>query len=499
MSEPAAASPMRVESQRSWTAYSALIALLLATFVLLWPTVSTLIEEWEDTNNLTYTHGYLIALVSAWLLWRARPLAENVSVRPEPRMLVPIAALSFAWLLGYRAGLEIAHQLLLPMLGWCVVFAVFGWQVARRCAFAFGYLYFAVPIWSLGNEALQSLTVVIVRGLLTLTGIPAYVTGNFVHIPSGVFEIAGGCSGLHFFIVALAIGFLYGEIHKDTWRVRLLTILFSMALALITNWIRVFTLIVLGHATQMQHYLVSVEHYKFGWVLFAAAMLIFFFVTRYLPTAAESSDSQAPANELDTPRVPVPVLVAALAVLSIGPVWLALAPQAKQQSMQSDTFVAVDGWQGPIQTSATDWVPVYDRADSKTMVEYQKASLRAQVFVATYLEQHQGKELIGYDSSMIGSNVSMTDLQRLESDGLNLNVQHVTTRDGRRALIVYYYEIGRTQTASGRAAQLLYGWQSLFHVPASKAVGAYAVCTSECEAEQLELMSLLTKIRGGRD
>ena len=134
MTEPTAASPLRVESPRSWPAYSVLIALLLATFVLLWPTVSTLIEEWEDTNNLTYTHGYLIALVSAWLLWRARPLAADVPVTPEPRVLVVIAALSFVWLLSYRAGIEIAHQLLLPVLGWGVVYAAFGWHVARRCA-----------------------------------------------------------------------------------------------------------------------------------------------------------------------------------------------------------------------------------------------------------------------------------------------------------------------------------------------------------------------------
>jgi EpsI family protein len=275
------------------------------------------------------------------------------------------------------------------------------------------------------------------------------------------------------------------------------TVLFSLALALITNWIRVFTLIVLGHATQMQHYLVSVEHYRFGWVLFAAAMIIFFFVARYLPTAAESSDSPAPSNAFHAPNVPV--LVAALAALSIGPVWLAMAPQANARSMRSNTPVSVEGWQGPTQTEATDWAPVYEGADSKTMVEYRKASIRAEVFVASYHEQHQGKELIGYDNSMIGPNLSIANLQRLESSGLKLNVQHAMTRDGRRAVIIYYYAIGRAQTTSGRTAQLLYGWHSLFNVPVSEVVGAYAVCKSSCESEQSELISLLTTIRGSRE
>jgi len=43
---------------------------------------------------------------------------------------------------------------------------------------------------------------------------------NYVHIPSGTFEIAGGCSGLHFFIVALAISALYGELQRDSIKIR---------------------------------------------------------------------------------------------------------------------------------------------------------------------------------------------------------------------------------------------------------------------------------------
>ena len=44
-----------------------------------------------------------------------------------------------------------------------------------------------------------------VRVLLRTVGIPAYFDGLQFQIPAGSFEIAGGCSGLHFLIVALAI------------------------------------------------------------------------------------------------------------------------------------------------------------------------------------------------------------------------------------------------------------------------------------------------------
>lgn len=499
MSEPAAVSPLTMESQRTWPAHSALIALLIATAVMLWPTVSTLVKEWEDTENLTYTHGYLIVLVSAWLLWRARPLAQDVLVKREPRMLLGIAALSMVWLLGYRSNIEIAHQLLLPLIGWCVVYAAFGWHVARRCIFAFGFLYFAVPIWSFGNDALQSLTVIVVRGMLQLTGIPAYVTGNLVHIPSGVFEIAGGCSGLHFFIVALAIGFLYGEVHRDTWRVRLATVVFAMTLAVLTNWIRVFTLIVLGHATQMQHYLVAVEHYNFGWALFAGAMVVFFLVARCLPTAPEVGDRDARNVDCDRSALPIWPVLAAVFALAVGPVWLLVAPASIDQPTQSEPLPSIVGWEGPIRAEAHEWTPVFEGADVQAHSEYRRDSIRAQVFAATYFAQQQGKELVGHDNTMIGNLGAPISQEQIRTEGEVFNSVRLTMREGSHALLVHYYEIGGQTMASARAAQLSYGWRSLFSIPISRAVGAYAVCESDCSAEQVELLDLLTRIHGGND
>jgi exosortase A len=495
MTEPAAALRYAVKSQRTWWAPGALIAVLAGAVAMLWPTIGSLRAEWEDTNNLTYTHGYLIALISAWLLWRARPLSANIRVASEPRMLPVLAVLSFAWLLGYRANIVIAHQVLLPLIGWSAIYAAFGWPVARRCAFAFAFLYFAVPIWSFGNEALQSLTVIVVRLLLQVASIPAYVTGNLVHIPSGVFEIAGGCSGLHFFIVALAIGTLYGEIHNDRWRVRLATVGLAMGLAMITNWIRVFTLIVLGHATEMQHHLVSVEHYTFGWVLFACAMLVFFFIARYLPVAPESNQDQA-ENSPHRAQPSIRGAVAALLALSFGPVWSALAPDAVAQSERASSMPKVNGWQGPIHGLHSEWSPIYEGADRQEQAEYRAADLRVQMFSAAYDEQRQGKELIGFRNTMLGdlADVSSSN-ERLHGPHGSFNQSILTTREGRQAVVLYYYQVGPHHTASASRAQLLYGWQSLFSIPISKAIGAHATCASNCESERAALLDFLSAMR----
>ena len=40
----------------------------------------------------------------------------------------------------------------------------------------------------------------------------------------------------------------------------------------LTNWCAFFIIVVAGHLTDMQHHLVTDEHYSFGWYMFAGMM-----------------------------------------------------------------------------------------------------------------------------------------------------------------------------------------------------------------------------------
>lgn len=249
---------------RSWPLASMQLALFFGVCTLLWPTTQTLLSLWADTQITTYTHGYLIALISIGLLVRPRPHLEAAGDSASVVGYLLLAALSIVWLIAVRAGMQSAHQLLLPPLIWLAIYAALGMRVARRCAFAVFFLYFAIPLWGEANDWLQAATVHAVAALLKVTGVVAFVDGNTVHLARGVFEIAGGCSGLHFFIIALALAALYGEINDDSVLTRLELLALATVLALLTNWLRVYLIILAGYLTDMQHYLVRVEHYRFG-------------------------------------------------------------------------------------------------------------------------------------------------------------------------------------------------------------------------------------------
>lgn len=499
MSQPAARVSPALDLQRRWWLPAALILLLAVTAALLWPTVASLIVQWEDTGSLTYTHGYLIALISAWLLWRAKPIAAEVSVQPDLRMLPVLAVLSFLWLLAYRSGIEIGHQMLLPLLAWAAVYAALGREVALRCGFAFMYLYFAVPVWDLGNDILQTVTVWAVRIVLQIGSIPAYVVGNFVHIPVGTFEIAGGCSGLHFFIVALAIAALYGELHHDTWRVRALTIALATVLAVVTNWIRVSSIIIAGYLTDMQHYLVSVSHYYYGWAVFAVAMIVFFLIVRRLPSSADKERETFASDRSASPGKLIAGIGAAIVALSVGPTWSAVTSNANLQLAPAGLPATVGEWQAMQGADVREWQPVYQGPDRQDQIQYRSDGSRLTAYMAAYATQRQGKELIGYGNSITGNlSEQVIETNTLEANALAVNEVLLTAGDGGRSVLHYHYRIGAHSTPSARTAQLLYGWQSLLSPPVAQVVGVYAHCASDCAAERGQALDFLAALPATR-
>jgi exosortase A len=488
--------PLPVRAARKWAALSP-VAIFGAAFLLLWPTASSLIKEWEDeANNTTYTHGYLIAAVCVWLLFRNRSRLQTLPLASNAAACVLLAIAGFAWLIGVRSGIQSAHQLL-PIIVWLTICAALGLRAACISSFAVGYLYFAIPLWGHINGALQSATVVAVDLLLRATDITAYVQGNFVYLPAGIIEIAHGCSGLHYFIVALAIGALYGEIHRDDLKTRALQLLLAAALALVTNWVRVYIITIAGYLTDMKHYLVSESHYMFGWYVFAGSMVIFFLIVRRMKVAEEQPTLATPATAL-SPKSSLQYPLGAVlsfAALAAAPLWeLAMPPEpaalpAAHEVLPSD--LSADWW-GPNAASATSWRPVFVGADVEAHGSYSSVDRKLEVYVAVYGLQQQGKELIGYENSLLGKNADASIVARSTIDVRGPATELVLrARLGEEFLIWYFYRIGSLQTDRDLVAQLAYGVRSLVGAPLSRIVALRTRCEPDCDEARAILQSFV--------
>src|SRR3982751_5037137 len=86
-------------TRRAWLVASAALAFTLAWIVFgYWRTGASMVAIWARSD--TFAHGFLVAPISAWLIWRARASLLEVAPQPSWWVLAPLAGAGAGWLLG---------------------------------------------------------------------------------------------------------------------------------------------------------------------------------------------------------------------------------------------------------------------------------------------------------------------------------------------------------------------------------------------------------------
>lgn len=477
------------DAGRHWQVIALVAGAVAAATAALWPAVASLAGDWLAIHD--YRHGFVIAPVAiAWLfavVYRVRLLPIRIS----PTGSALLAGALFAWLVALRANSDIAIEALFPPVVWLTILAAAGWPLAREAIAPVAYLYFAIPVWEFLLPTLQWLSVSVVESALALTGVPAEVREYHVALPAGSFAIIEGCSGKRYFIVALAISVIAGVFQQSRgWRMAALVAAGGL-LALVANWIRIFVVIVVGHATDMQHYLVAVEHQTFGNVIFVALLAAIYCCARWIapsgPTGSDRSGSRAalpPQHNAPVARtVAAPFLLLGMtAILAQAP---AEALSTTPQALGPLPFVA-DRWQGPLPGSAL-WSPRFIEPDAERRASYRDEDGRSiEVYLNFYRTQRAGKELVYYQNSLLApgswsrswpQRMALLDTAREPP----LATLEARSPDGQRWLVAYVYKVGGWTTVRGPLVQTAYGLQSLMGPVPSGTVSLTVQCAENCQ------------------
>jgi EpsI family protein len=498
--EESAAAPSASSAPLPW-----IFALWLAAALLYWPTSRALAGFWNDTIDRAYTHGWLVLVSSLWLIVRDRRALAQLPLRGEPRALLALALLSAAWLWFWQAALQDLHLLLLPLLLLTGVVSSMGWRMARRLLFPIGFLYFAMPVWSDLVGVLQQLSIHANNALIWLTGLPAYISGDIVHEPAGSLEIADGCSGLHFFVVGLALAALYGRLSEDSLRWRITWLAMMGILAVLANWIRIFVIVVAAYATDMQTYLVRVDHYWFGWGVFVVCFALFLWLAERVHPAARTASANSAKQALSQVSRPgagsAPSRVSPLTALATL-ICLAALPAALFANTHLQTAATSElstswpnppaGWEGPATVNASDWQPIYHGASLTAERRYRDTrGETVDVFLVAYRQQRQSGKLESYENSPLGENKASQVLNRrtVSSPAGDWDETTIQQADGQRALIWSSERIGAHRFVHPRLAQLWYGIAALLTPTVSSLTALHTLCLPSCNAARQRLLA----------
>ncbi|HZF17221.1 MAG TPA: EpsI family protein [Steroidobacteraceae bacterium] len=459
-------------------------AVLIAAVGFYWPTVTSLAAQWHLG---AYRHGWIVALIALGLLVRERHAIWTARIQPDLAAAVLLVAASVAWVVCLRANLQVLHQLLWPAIAVLGIATFAGRAAARACGFAIAFLYFAVPLWSALIPLLQWLAATVVGFLLRASGISVFIAGDVVQVAAGNFRIADGCSGLNYLLIALTLATLYGELLRCQWRDRLRLIALAAGLALLGNWIRIYLLVLIGVASDMQSKLVG-AHAAFGWWLFAGVLVVYFIAASRLRLRYQKGVGVEPATTSGGSRSRWAVAIAGAIGFTVGPLLLARAPYAAAPVGAPAALTAsVPGWDGPLPATG-NWKPRFIGATREASALYRHAQDAVEIYVAHYDEQREGAELASADNSILGGleRLAVVEQRTLSAPrALNEIVLEGGARE--RWVLWYGYVVGNRAFASAHSQALWYGLASLRTVQASRVAAVRAACGNDCAAARANL------------
>ena len=234
---PCASPWCRIQSISLWkmAALAGLIGVLYFSILL------HLIAQWRSDPN--FSHGFLVPLFSAFVLWQKRGRLAGIPLSPTWWGL-PILLFAIVLLVVGSLGSELflaRTSLLFLIASLVVLFA--GWDYFRWGLFPWAFLFLMIPIPTiLFNQItvpLQALASAIAAFLLPLAGVPVLREGNIIHLPKMSLEVAEACSGVRSLLSLVSLAIIYGYFRESRNALRFVIMFASVPIAILSNSFRI--------------------------------------------------------------------------------------------------------------------------------------------------------------------------------------------------------------------------------------------------------------------
>lgn len=421
---------------------------------------------WNQLATGDYGHGYVVIAISVYLIIRNRRVTAALTPCPNYWVLPVVLVSSLLWLLAALVDVQALQAASLLLLLMTIIWAVLGSQVTWKLLFPILFVGFAIPIWFPMAPLLQELTANAVFSVIRVLGLPAFRQENLIVLPAGTLIITEACSGLRYLMAALTLGTLYAYLNYATLPARMLVVLVAAGAAVLANILRVFIVVYLGYATEMQHPLVS-DHLSLGWYLFGGLVIILVildarFYRHHQPDLTGkktvASGIQPDCHRQGNPQYTV-LLLAVVLLASTGPAVVYMIdnqPGHPGRTAELELPAGVGGWIGPV-GGRDDWEPEYHGALSYKQA-YLKRGNSVTLFVGTYPVQRQGEELIN-DLNRIGNRKVWRSVyargQLRKAGDLGVLEQVLEKSNGEQLMVWYWYSVSGRYTTNAYQAKAL--------------------------------------------
>lgn len=218
------------------------VAVASSFFYAYMPVIRILRSQWA--TNDTYSFGALVPIISAYLVWSRRDRLLAQRVQPEFVLGGALLLVSAGLLtLGRAAAIVALQELAMIATLASIVALTLGRGFLRVLAFPIAYLLLMLPMWEAITDPLhypsQLFSASLAEFLLHAVGVPVHRQDVYLELPDITLEVASACSGINFLIAVMAIGVPQAQLRLRGWFPRTLVIGFALAVALLSNGLRI--------------------------------------------------------------------------------------------------------------------------------------------------------------------------------------------------------------------------------------------------------------------
>ncbi len=456
----------------------AVVVAAVAVALMFQRTFAFLYGKWQLEE---YSHGFLIPLVSAFLLWRRRAQFAQLSLHGSWAG-VALALLGLGiYFLGSLASITTvdAYALVIVIAG-CVL-GVMGWQAFRLAAVPIALLFLMnpIPAFFYNNLSLQLQLLSSQIGVATmrLLGVSVLLQGNVIDLGTYKLQVAEACSGLRYLFPLMTLGVIVGYLFKGRTWMRWCLFASTVPITVLMNSIRIGIIgVLVDHfgIAQAEGFL----HWFEGWVVFMVCFLLLLAESWLLMRLSGRRQGWRDLFALESAPVPADAPagrsreLGVPAVMVLGVLLLAVLPaRALPQRVElrparaefSEFPLQIGGWRGQRSQLETVYIDTL-KMDDYLLADFVRQSggttdstadgPPVNLYVAYYASQRTGQSAHSPRSCLPGGGWRISDFGQREVSGVRnngapLRVNRAIVQQGPERQLVYYWfqERGRSITS----------------------------------------------------
>ncbi len=423
--------------------------------------IDRLIYRWSNSEE--YGYGFLIPLLSAFLIWQRKDVLEKLEFSGSYLGVLFVLLGVIGFYLGYFGTLFIIMQYALVVAIFGVALSIMGAEVIKKVWPAFFFLVFMIPLpnflYQELSANLQLISSEIGVAVIRLFDISVYLEGNVIDLGKYQLQVVEACSGLRYLFPLVTLSFITAYFFRASMWKRVLVFLSSIPITVLMNSFRIGMIGVLveyGGVEQAEGFLHDFE----GWVVFMGCigvlLLEMWVLTRF--GSGKKALSEVFAIDLPEPTpencqinkrtIPVPLIIN-IVFLSIAAISSIALDRRVENIPERKLFASfpmdIGSWHG-VRSALEDIYLDVLKLDDYIIADYVKegSSEVVNFYSAYYSSQKSGQSAHSPRSCIPGGGWEIVDLKTTTINGVNiagnpLVVNRLLIRNGDLRQVVYYW------------------------------------------------------------